>query len=176
MSLSKAEALAKQTLANRYAYLRKLRADGKHERVLSYAKTYHLDVSLIGDAPVDTSLLAPGSAPGAVAATEEIPAVPVSEQPQPAVAPEIEPEPPQPKPMSQDEAPVEMVNGWPRKSRAVYWKPCPNERLMIVKLSDGRLASMRKHFGVRWLLGQKVTVKLIKDTGDPIYDLIGLGW
>jgi hypothetical protein len=100
--------------------------------------------------PVESPAPSEPSAPAQV----EIPPEPVAE----VAAPEVE-------------APVELVNGWPRRSPAVVWKKCPNQRLVVIKLPDGRTASMWRGW-VRCQIYDKVKVRLVSDYegGDPMYE------
>jgi hypothetical protein len=90
--------------------------------------------------------------------------------PAPVATVKVEPVPePKPEPPPPDE-PVNLIRGWPEKARTVVWKFCPNKLLVIIKLPDGRTASMWKG-GRHWLIHDKVNVRLPVDfAGDPIYE------
>lgn len=74
------------------------------------------------------------------------------------------------KPKAEVAEDEEMINGWPKKSTGVIINDCPNPRLQVVMLRDGRTSSVWKSgFAVR----AKVNVVLDKSTGDPIYKITG---
>lgn len=64
---------------------------------------------------------------------------------------------------------VVLDNGWPVECEAEIWGPCPNDSLVVIKLDDGRRASLQKIRGMPYRTQDRVTVKLFKSTGDPLY-------
>lgn len=64
---------------------------------------------------------------------------------------------------------VVLDNGWPVECEAEIWGPCPNDSLVVIKLDDGRRASLQKIRGLPYRTQDRVTVKLFKSTGDPLY-------
>lgn len=77
---------------------------------------------------------------------------------------------PKAKKVKEPETNEELVNGWPRQSTGVIINDCPNPRLQVVMLRDGRTSSVWKSgYAVR----AKVNVVLDKETGDPIYRITG---
>lgn len=64
---------------------------------------------------------------------------------------------------------VVLDNGWPVECEAEIWGPCPNDSLVVIKLDDGRRVSLQKTRGMPYRTQDRVTVKLFKSTGDPLY-------
>ena len=64
---------------------------------------------------------------------------------------------------------VVLDNGWPVECEAEIWGPCPNDSLVVIKLDDGRRVSLQKTRGLPYRTQDRVTVKLFKSTGDPLY-------
>lgn len=64
---------------------------------------------------------------------------------------------------------VVLDNGWPVECEAEIWGPCPNDSLVVIKLDDGRRVSLQKIRGMPYRTQDRVTVKLFKSTGDPLY-------
>ena len=64
---------------------------------------------------------------------------------------------------------VVLDNGWPVECGAEIWGPCPNDSLVVIKLDDGRRVSLQKVRGMPYRTQDRVTVKLFKSTGDPLY-------
>ena len=64
---------------------------------------------------------------------------------------------------------VVLSNGWPVSGEAEIWGTCINPDLVVVSLADGRKVSLRKTHGLTYRIGDRVRVKLIKSTGDPMY-------
>ena len=64
-----------------------------------------------------------------------------------------------------------MVNGWPVETVGVVWATCPNPMLIVIKLPDGRTASMWRAGLGDSPMGVRVNAVLKKPNGDPIY-----GW
>ena len=62
-----------------------------------------------------------------------------------------------------------LDNGWPVECEAEIWGPCPNNSLVVIKLDDGRKVSLQKIRGLPYRTQDRVTVKLFKSTGDPLY-------
>lgn len=62
-----------------------------------------------------------------------------------------------------------LDNGWPVECEAEIWGPCPNNSLVVIKLDDGRRVSLQKIRGLPYRTQDRVTVKLFKSTGDPLY-------
>ena len=62
-----------------------------------------------------------------------------------------------------------LDNGWPVECEAEIWGPCPNDSLVVIKLDDGRRVSLQKIRGMPYRTQDRVTVKLFKSTGDPLY-------
>jgi len=66
-------------------------------------------------------------------------------------------------------APDASPSGWPLRTTGEIIRKCVNKRLVVVRIADGRTASMW-NTGVRpWKVGARVKVKLEKMEGDPIY-------
>lgn len=84
---------------------------------------------------------------------------------------EVEPAPVmKPKAKGEPITNEELINGWPKNSTGVIINDCPNPRLQVILLRDGRTSSVWKSgFAVR----AKVNVVLDKSTGDPIYRITG---
>ncbi len=60
-------------------------------------------------------------------------------------------------------------SGWPMETTGEIVRKCTNPRLVLLRIADGRRASMW-NTGVRpWKVGAKVKVRLEKTEGDPIY-------
>ena len=62
-----------------------------------------------------------------------------------------------------------LDNGWPVECEAEIWGPSPNNSLVVIKLDDGRRVSLQKIRGLPYRTQDRVTVKLFKSTGDPLY-------
>ena len=62
-----------------------------------------------------------------------------------------------------------LDNGWPVECEAEIWGPCLNDSLVVIKLDDGRRVSLQKIRGLPYRTQDRVTVKLFKSTGDPLY-------
>lgn len=62
-----------------------------------------------------------------------------------------------------------LDNGWPVECEAEIWGPCLNDSLVVIKLDDGRKVSLQKIRGLPYRTQDRVTVKLFKSTGDPLY-------
>lgn len=60
-------------------------------------------------------------------------------------------------------------SGWPLKTKGEIIRKCGSRRLVIVRIEDGRTASMWNTGPRPWRIGAKVQVKLEKAEGDPIY-------
>lgn len=60
-------------------------------------------------------------------------------------------------------------SGWPLRTTGEIIRKCVNKRLVVIRLANNRIASMW-NTGVRpWKVGARVSVKLEKMEGDPIY-------
>lgn len=81
---------------------------------------------------------------------ETVPVIPPE-----AVSPAIPPEPP--------------PNPWPVETEAVIHSFCPNQRLVVIRLPDGRTASMWRGAWRKWNLRDKLTAKLDVASADPVY-------
>lgn len=64
---------------------------------------------------------------------------------------------------------VAMENGWPVECEAEIWGPCTNTSLVAVTLDDGRRVSLQKTRGLPYRTRDRVSVKLFKSQGDPLY-------
>lgn len=64
---------------------------------------------------------------------------------------------------------VAMENGWPVECEAEIWGPCTNTSLVAVTLDDGRRVSLQKTRGLPYRTRDRVSVKLFKSLGDPLY-------
>ena len=62
-----------------------------------------------------------------------------------------------------------LDNGWPVECEAEIGGPCLNDSLVVIKLDDGRRVSLQKIRGLPYRTQDRVTVKLFKSTGDPLY-------
>ena len=62
-----------------------------------------------------------------------------------------------------------LDNGWPVECEAEIWGPCLNDSLVVIKLDDGRKVSLQKIRGLPYRTQDRVTVKLFKSMGDPLY-------
>lgn len=68
-----------------------------------------------------------------------------------------------------EEKTVAMENGWPVECEAEIWGPCTNTSLVAVTLDDGRRVSLQKTRGLPYRTRDRVSVKLFKSLGDPLY-------
>lgn len=67
------------------------------------------------------------------------------------------------------QGPPMSASGWPLETRGEIIRKCVNRRLVVIRIEDGRTASMW-NTGIRpWKVGARVKVKLEKTEGDPIY-------
>jgi hypothetical protein len=67
--------------------------------------------------------------------------------------------------------PVTDFDGWPNETEAEVYAQCRNPRMVVVRLADGRTASMWKGYRRRWPIGVKTKVKLSDPVPDqPIYE------
>jgi hypothetical protein len=64
---------------------------------------------------------------------------------------------------------VVLDNGWPVECEAEIWGPCLNDSLVVVKLDDGRRVSLKKIHGLPYRTQDRVSIRLFKSTGDPLY-------
>lgn len=64
---------------------------------------------------------------------------------------------------------VVLDNGWPVECEAEIWGPCINDSLVVVKLDDGRRVSLKKIHGLPYRTQDRVSIRLFKSTGDPLY-------
>tara|TARA_R110000822_G_scaffold85442_2_gene199970 strand:- start:501 stop:977 length:477 start_codon:yes stop_codon:yes gene_type:complete len=64
---------------------------------------------------------------------------------------------------------VVLDNGWPVECEAEIWGPCLNDSLVVVKLDDGRRVSLQKVRGLPYRTQDRVSIRLFKSTGDPLY-------
>jgi hypothetical protein len=64
---------------------------------------------------------------------------------------------------------VVLDNGWPVECEAEIWGPCLNDSLIVVKLDDGRRVSLKKIHGLPYRTQDRVSIRLFKSTGDPLY-------
>jgi hypothetical protein len=64
---------------------------------------------------------------------------------------------------------VVLDNGWPVECEAEIWGPCLNDSLVVVKLDDGRKVSLQKVRGLPYRTQDRVSIRLFKSTGDPLY-------
>jgi hypothetical protein len=64
---------------------------------------------------------------------------------------------------------VVLDNGWPVECEAEIWGPCLNDSLVVVKLDDGRRVSLQKIRGLPYRTQDRVSIRLFKSTGDPLY-------
>jgi len=62
-----------------------------------------------------------------------------------------------------------LDNGWPVECEAEIWGPCINDSLVVVKLDDGRRVSLKKIHGLPYRTQDRVSIRLFKSTGDPLY-------
>jgi hypothetical protein len=62
-----------------------------------------------------------------------------------------------------------LDNGWPVECEAEIWGPCLNDSLVVVKLDDGRRVSLQKIRGLPYRTQDRVSIRLFKSTGDPLY-------
>lgn len=65
--------------------------------------------------------------------------------------------------------PTHSDNGWPLETTAEVMRKCLNPQLVVARLADGRLVSMRQARIRPWKPGARVNVKLEKFEGDPLY-------
>lgn len=66
-------------------------------------------------------------------------------------------------------AEVVLENGWPVQCEAEIWGPCTNTSLVAVTLDDGRRVSLQKTRGLPYRSRDRISIKLIKSRGDPLY-------
>lgn len=64
---------------------------------------------------------------------------------------------------------VVLENGWPVQCEAEIWGPCTNTSLVAVTLDDGRRVSLQKTRGLPYRSRDRISIKLIKSRGDPLY-------
>jgi len=64
---------------------------------------------------------------------------------------------------------VVLDNGWPVECEAEIWGPCINDSLVVVKLDDGRRVSLQKIRGLPYRTQDRVSIRLFKSMGDPLY-------
>jgi len=62
-----------------------------------------------------------------------------------------------------------LDNGWPVECEAEIWGPCLNPSLVVVTLDDGRRVSLQKIRGLPYRTQDRVSIRLFKSTGDPLY-------
>jgi len=62
-----------------------------------------------------------------------------------------------------------LDNGWPVECEAEIWGPCLNPNLVVVTLDDGRRVSLQKIRGLPYRTQDRVSIRLFKSMGDPLY-------
>lgn len=128
-----------QRRMNQLSYYRKLLSEGETVRAEEYAKMHSLEV------------------PMATLADELVGDLP----PVPQVG-----APPPPIPLA---AATAALSGWPEHARVVVWTTCPNPKLVVARLPDGRQVSLWKEGLPTRPVGIECDVHIEKRTGDPIY-------
>jgi hypothetical protein len=73
------------------------------------------------------------------------------------------------KEVEEEKAEVALENGWPVQCEAEIWGPCTNTSLVAVTLDDGRRVSLQKTRGLPYRSRDRISIKLIKSSGDPLY-------
>ncbi len=66
-------------------------------------------------------------------------------------------------------APTHSANGWPLETTGEVMRKCLNPQLVVARIADGRLVSMRQARIRPWKPGARVKMKLEKFEGDPLY-------
>lgn len=173
--------------ANRLAYLHQLLGQGKVSRAREYARTYSLKIDeavfaaakegvVTATQPPQIVIAPPVVTPNITVSIKEIdaeqlpppPTEPVADfsfgTPEPEVAPITEPP---------TEPPAEgFINGWPVRSMAKIWKRVQNPNYTMIKLADGRLASLYNIPGIEWGINCMVDVRLELANADPVYSWV----
>jgi hypothetical protein len=68
---------------------------------------------------------------------------------------------------------VTEFDGWPAEAQAEVYAQCRNPRMVVVRLADGRTASMWKGWRRNWPIGLKVDVRLKDPIPDaPLYESV----
>lgn len=65
-----------------------------------------------------------------------------------------------------------FCNGWPVLTEGTIWTLCPNPRLAVMHLPDGRTASVYRDALPPNCIGVRIHAELRKKLGDPIYAMV----